>query len=75
MSDTPKKDVEELFKNGLLVIGMLLLFIATFHFYGSMEDIIRIWFEYQYVPIFKAAFNLLLMVICLYLIRLYLVKR
>lgn len=77
MNDTPgtKSNLEEYFKRGLFIIGMLLLFVATFQFYFAIQDIIRIWFEYRYIPMFKAAYNLLIMVICLYFIRLYLVKR
>jgi hypothetical protein len=77
MNDTPgtKTNLEGHFKKGLFIIGMLLLFVATFQFYFAMHDIIRIWFEYRYIPMFEAAYNLLIMVICLYFIRLYLVKR
>jgi hypothetical protein len=77
MNETPgtKPTMEGHFKQGLFIIGMLLLFVATFQFYFSMQGIIQTWFEYQYVSIFKAAYNLLIMVLCLYFIRLYLVKR
>jgi len=77
MNDTPgtKPTMEEHFKQGLFIIGMLLLLVATFQFYFSMQGIIHTWFEYQYIPIFKAAYNLMVMGFCLYFIKLYLVNR
>jgi hypothetical protein len=45
MNDTPgtKTNLEGHFKKGLFIIGMLLLFVATFQFYFAMHDIIDIF--------------------------------
>ncbi len=77
MNDTTdtKPTMEEYFKRGVFIIAMLLLFVATFQLYFSMESIIRTWLEYEYVSIFKAFYNLGVILICVYLIRLYIVKR
>jgi hypothetical protein len=73
MNDTTdtKPTMEEYFKRGVFIIAMLLLFVATFQLYFSMESIIRTWLEYEYVSIFKAFYNLGVILICVYLIRLY----
>jgi len=77
MNDTTdtKPTMEEYFKRGVFIIAMLLLFVATFQLYFSMESIIRTWLEYEYVSIFKAFYNLGVILICVYLIRLYIVKK
>lgn len=68
-------DMKENFKKGIFLISMLLLLVATFQLYFSIERIIEIWFEYQYIPIFRAVYNFLVLIASLYIIRLYIVKR
>lgn len=68
-------DMRENFKKGIFLISMLLLLVATFQIYFSIEQIIEIWFEYQYIPIFRAVYNFLVLIASLYIIRLYIVKR
>jgi hypothetical protein len=68
-------DLQENFKKGIFLISMLLLLVATFQLYFSIERIIEIWFEYQYIPIFRAVYNFIVLIASLYIIRLYIVKR
>ena len=77
MNDTTdtKPAMEGHFKQGVFIIAMLLLFVATFQLYFSMESIIRTWLEYEYVSIFRAFYNLGVILICVYLIKSYIVKR
>ncbi len=77
MNDTTdtKPAMEGHFKQGVFIIAMLLLFVATFQLYFSMESIIRTWLEYEYISIFKAFYNLGVILICVYLIKSYIVKR
>ena len=77
MNDTTntKPTMEGYFKQGVFIIAMLLLFVATFQLYFSMENIIRTWLEYEYISIFRAFYNLGVILICVYLIRSYIVKR
>ena len=70
-----KPTMEEYFKRGVFIIAMLLLFVSTFQLYFSMESIIRTWLEYEYVSIFRAFYNLGVLLVCVYLIKLYIVKR
>ena len=77
MNDTTatKTTLDEYFKRGVFIIAMLLLFVATFQLYFSMESIIRTWLEYEYVSIFKAFYNLGVILICVYLIKIYIAKK
>ena len=77
MNDTTntKPTMEDYFKKGVFIIAMLLLFVATFQLYFSMENIIRTWLEYEYVSIFRAFYNLGVLLVCVYLIKLYIVKK
>ena len=77
-SETEKgkmSDMRENFKKGVLLIAMLLLLVTTFQLYFSIGQIIDTWFEYQYVPIFKAVYFFLVLLVSLYVIRLYILKR
>ncbi|HII81157.1 MAG TPA: hypothetical protein HA261_12405 [Methanosarcina sp.] len=77
-SETQKTKVSDLgenFKKGVFVIAMLLLLVATFQLYFSIERVIEIWFEYQYIPIFRAVYNFIVLLVSLYIIRLYIIKR
>jgi hypothetical protein len=68
-------DLQENFKKGIFLISMLLLLVATFQLYFSIERIIEIWFEYQYIPIFRAVYNFIVLIASLYIIKLYIVNR
>lgn len=68
-------DLGDNFKKGVFLIAMLLLLVATFKLYFSIERIIDVWFEHQYIPIFRAVYNFLVLVVSLYIIRLYILKR
>ena len=77
-SETSKAKVSDLgenFKKGVFVIAMLLLLVATFQLYFSITRVIDMWFEYQYVPVFTAVYNFIVLIVSLYIIRLYIVRR
>ena len=40
----------------------LLALVATFRFYFAASEAIRIWFDRDWVPVFQAAFNLVVLV-------------
>ena len=40
----------------------LLALVATFRFYFAASEAIRIWFNRDWVPVFQAAFNLVVLV-------------
>ncbi len=62
------KTLDDYFKMGVFTIVMLLAFVATFQFYFSAQRAIEIWFEYQYVQIFRSLYSLIILIICLYII-------
>lgn len=68
-------DMAGSFRKGIFLIVMLLLLVATFQLYFYIEQIINTWFEYQYAMIFKAVYYLFVVLMSLYVIRLYIVKR
>jgi hypothetical protein len=68
-------EMRENFKKGSLLIALLLLLVTTFQLYFSIQQIIETWFEYQYVPIFKTVYYFLVLLVSLYLTRLYIIKR
>jgi len=68
-------DMRENFKKGVLFVVMLLLLVTTFQLYFLIQQAIDTWFEYQYVPIFKAVYCFFVLLVCLYIIRLYVLKR
>jgi hypothetical protein len=54
---------------------MLLILISVFRLYFALENIISTWFEYQYVPIFRAVYNLVVLIVALYIVIHYFVRK
>ncbi|PSQ07458.1 hypothetical protein BRC95_04500 [Halobacteriales archaeon QS_5_68_33] len=59
---------------GALVVLSLVALLATFRFYFAASEAITVWIADDYVLVFQAAFNLLVLVVCLYSVSL-LVRR
>lgn len=74
-TEKKKTTPEEYFRWSVFGITMLLLFIAAVQFYFSMEDVISTWFERQYVSIFKSVYNLVIIVLCVYIIKLFVFRK
>ena len=70
-----KTTPEEYFRWSIFGIAMVLLFIASFQLYFSMQEVIRTWFEWQYVSLFKSVYNLLIIALCIYIIKLYIFRK
>lgn len=70
-----KTTPEEYFRWGVFGTTMLLLIIAAFQLYFSMQEVINTWFEWQYVSMFRSVYNLLIIVLCIYIIRLYIFRK
>ncbi|MEF8850853.1 MAG: hypothetical protein V5A44_08445 [Haloarculaceae archaeon] len=51
---------------GALVILCLVALVATFRFYFAASEAIRVWIADDFVSVFQAAFNLLVLVACAY---------
>lgn len=74
-TEKKKTTPEEYFRWSVFVIAMLLLSIAAMQFYFSMEDLINTWFERQYVPLFKSVYNLVIIVLSVYIIKLFVFRK
>lgn len=66
--------MENWFYFGIFLIAMLFAFIALVNLYSSVDNLIEIWFDYKYRPIFQALFSLSVLAISLYFIRERLIK-
>jgi len=64
-----------LLKAGLLGTLMLLILLATLQLYLTVQEVIRFWFADEYVPVFNAAFFIIVIIGSLLLIRTYLLPR
>ncbi len=70
-----REKIEDYFYLGVFLITMLFAVMAVFGLYNSINDLIRIWFNYRYQPLFSALFSIAILAICIYLIRERLIKR
>lgn len=72
-----KKDttVEDYFKGGMFVLLGIIIAIAALQFYFTVDSIIYTWFKYEYVPIIKALYNLTVIVVSLYILKAYILKK
>lgn len=61
VSDTGSKLVS-LVEYATFGILCLLALVATFRFYFAASEAIRVWFSSDFVPVFQAAFNLVILV-------------
>ncbi|ABE52743.1 hypothetical protein [Methanococcoides burtonii] len=66
---------ERYFKLGVFGLAMIFLILSAFQLYISIERIIYTWFEHQYVPIVRSFVNLAVLVLSVYIIRLYFVNK
>lgn|GEM_PF-2537531 len=74
-TDKKNKSPEEYFRWAVFGITMLLLFIAAIQFYFSMQDAISTWFEWEYVSLFKSVYNLVIIGLCVYIIKLFVFRK
>ncbi len=68
-------NLESVFRTGLLIIVMFLMLIATLYFFFSVQNVISTWFKYEYSSIFNAIFSFVVIVVCIYLTRFYIISR
>lgn len=70
-----KEKMEGYFNMGIFLIAMIFAIISIISVYNSANSLIVTWLNYKYAPIFQMAFNLSILIICIYLIRERLIKR
>lgn len=66
--------IEDWFYLGVFLIAMLFAFIALIKLYLSLDELIRIWLNYKYQPLFRMLFSLSVLAVSLYFIRERLIK-
>jgi hypothetical protein len=69
-----REKLEDYFYMGIFLIAMLFAFLSIIKVYFSIEQLIGTWFDYRYQPIFQALFGISVLGICIYLIRVRLIK-
>jgi hypothetical protein len=77
VSTKEKKDttVEDYFKGGLFVLLGIIITISALKFYFTVDNIIYTWFKHEYVPIIQAFYNLIVIVVSLYILKSYVLKK
>jgi hypothetical protein len=70
-----REKIEEYFSIGIFVIAMLFTLIAIFGLYNSINNLIGMWLNYKYQPIFQALYSLSILAVCIYFIRERLIKK
>jgi uncharacterized membrane protein YidH (DUF202 family) len=66
---------EDYFRSGMLALVGIIIALATLQLYFSVDNIIGTWFEYQYRPIFRSLYYVLVIVIGLFILNRYLLTK
>ncbi|MDY6932282.1 MAG: hypothetical protein SVJ22_10250 [Halobacteriota archaeon] len=68
-NDKKEFNMAESFRKGVFFILMILLLIASIHFYVMMMDAFSTLFEYKYNSLIKAVFAACVIVVTIFLLR------
>ncbi|AEA47861.1 hypothetical protein [Archaeoglobus veneficus] len=63
-------DFEDILRKVLIAFVVIMLAVATWGLYTSLNDLIRIWIGYKYAPLYRALLNLAVLAIAIYLLNL-----
>ncbi len=69
-----KIELEDFLRKVFVAIALIFLVIAVWGLYSSLNELVRIWIDYKYVPIYSALINLAVIVIAIYVISLFVKK-
>lgn len=70
-----EKTAEDYFRNAMLALVGIVIAIATLQLYFSVDEIIYTWFEYQYRPIFRSVYYLLVIITGLFVLNRFFMKK
>lgn len=73
--DIKEKTAEDYFRNGMLALVGIVIAIATLQLYFSVDEIIYTWFEYQYRPIFRSVYYMLVIIAGLFVLNRFFMKK
>lgn len=68
-------DLDSYFKKGLFVLVSIFIVLAAFGLYFSVNNIIDMWVEDQYVPMVQTIYYIAVIALGIYLMKSYLLKR
>ncbi len=68
-------ELDSYFKKGLFVLVSVFIVLAAFGLYSSVNNIIDMWVEDQYVPVVQTIYYIAVIALGLYLMNAYLLKR
>ncbi len=84
MDDEPKSmeekqshednSLRKLINKSVVIMLFLLIFLALFTFFFSMQEAISVLFHPQYAPLIKAIFSLAIIAVGVYLIKMFMSK-
>jgi len=69
-----KIELEDLLRKIFVAIALIFLVIAAWGLYSSLNDFVRVWVDYMFVPIYKALINSVVLIISIYVISLFVKK-
>ncbi len=69
-----KIELEDLLRKIFVAIALIFLVIAAWGLYSSLNDFVRVWVDYKFVPIYKALINSVVLIISIYVISLFVKK-
>ncbi|HID43939.1 MAG TPA: hypothetical protein EYP30_09270 [Archaeoglobaceae archaeon] len=70
-----KIELRDLLRNAFTVIAVIFLVISAWGLYSSLNELIRIWIDYKYAPVYRALLNLSVVILAIYIINLLVRKR
>ncbi len=74
-SGRKERSHEDYFKGGMLLLVAVIIAISAFQLYFIINDVIYTWFKSQYVPIIRAFYNLAVIIIGLWVLKGYILKK
>ena len=74
VKNSEDKSVKKLINVAVVIMLVALIFIALFQFFFNMQDAITRLFEPRYVALMNAIFNIVVIGIAVYLVKMFLAK-
>jgi len=74
VKNSEDKSVKKLINVAVVIMLVALIFIALFQFFFNMQEAISRLFETRYVALMNAVFNIVVIGIAVYLVKMFLAK-
>ncbi|WP_407355074.1 hypothetical protein [Methanolobus sp. WCC5] len=75
IKEKKERSGEDYFKGGMLLLVGIIVSIAAFQLYFIVNEVIYTWFKPQYVPLVMASYNLGVIVVGLWVLKGYILKK